>query len=128
MEKSPFEYKLIRNSSAIGLPVRPTSRRLVGFLWLQSIRRFVCNNNRNLSSQVKVHGDAAENPHQGLPLRPENLALGALLVGWGGVSVQFQTLSLLADSEMKSAPHLTGRLLSAILGAFWAYLLSVLLL
>lgn len=65
---------------------------------------------------------------QGLPLRPENLALGALLVGWGGVSVQFQTLSLLADSEMKSAPHLTGRLLSAILGAFWAYLLSVLLL
>ena len=64
----------------------------------------------------------------GLPCRPLNLALGALLVGWGGISVQFQTLALLADSEMKSAPHLTGRFTSAIFGALWAYGLSVLFL
>lgn len=65
---------------------------------------------------------------RGLPLTPENLALAAALVGWGGVSVHFQTLGLLADSKMNSAPHLTGRCLSAVLGAIYAYLAGSVLL
>ena len=35
-------------------------------------------------------------------------------MGWGGLSVHFQTLSLIADREIESAPHTAGRLLSAL--------------
>ncbi|MBQ6273778.1 MAG: sporulation protein [Oscillospiraceae bacterium] len=63
---------------------------------------------------------------RGLPLTPGNLALAAALVGWGGVSVQFQTLAVLADSEIKSSPHLAGRLMSAVFGAALAYGLGTL--
>ena len=65
---------------------------------------------------------------RGLPLTPGNLALAAALVGWGGVSVQFQTLAVLADREIKSSLHLAGRLLSAALGALFSFLLAALLL
>ena len=65
---------------------------------------------------------------QGLPINPGNLALAAGLVGWGGISVHFQTLSVLADSPVPSTRHLVGRLLSATLGAFLAFVLGQLLL
>ena len=64
---------------------------------------------------------------RGLKPTPGNLALAAALMGWGGVSVQFQTLSLLADSDIKSAPHTAGRLLSAIFGSVLAYVFALFL-
>lgn len=57
---------------------------------------------------------------RGLPPTPQNLALAAALMGWGGLSVHFQTLSLIADRDIKSAPHTAGRLMSAI----WSFLLA----
>ena len=53
----------------------------------------------------------------------QTLAAAAGLVGWGGVSVQFQTLALLSDSSTKGALHLAGRLSSALLSFCLAYLL-----
>ena len=58
---------------------------------------------------------------RGLSLSPTNLALAAALVGWGGVSVHFQTLAVLAEGHEKSSPHLAGRILSAFFGAGLAY-------
>ncbi|MBR5095321.1 MAG: hypothetical protein IK095_09505 [Oscillospiraceae bacterium] len=65
---------------------------------------------------------------RGLPPTPGNMALAAALVGWGGLSVHFQTLSVLADSEIKSSLHLAGRLMSAVFGAALAYGLGSMLL
>ena len=65
---------------------------------------------------------------RGLPLTPGTLALAGALVGWGGVSVLFQTQAVLADREIKSSLHLAGRLLSAALGALFSFLLGALLL
>ena len=65
---------------------------------------------------------------RGLPATPENLALAAGLLGWGGVSVQFQTLAVIADSELKGALHFAGRLVSALLGALFAYAFALLFL
>ena len=48
-------------------------------------------------------------------------------MGWGGLSVQFQTLALIADTQIKSAPHTAGRLLSAVFGSVLAYALGRLL-
>ena len=59
---------------------------------------------------------------RGLPPTPLNLAIASAMVGWGGVSVQFQTLAVLADSNIKGALHRTGRLSSAVLSFCLAYL------
>jgi hypothetical protein len=64
---------------------------------------------------------------RGLPPAPQNLALAAGIMGWGGLSVQLQTLSLIADRDIKSAPHTAGRLLSAGLSFLLAYCLAFLL-
>ena len=64
---------------------------------------------------------------RGLPPTPMNLALAGAIMGWGGLSVHFQTLSLIADREIESAPHLAGRLLSALLSFFLAGILGSLL-
>lgn len=58
---------------------------------------------------------------RGLPPAPLNLALAAGLLGWGGVSVHFQTIALLADTNIKGTLHTAGRLLSAILSFAMAY-------
>lgn len=58
---------------------------------------------------------------QGLRLCPASLALAAFLVGWGGLSVHFQTLGLLEGCRAKGSFHLTGRLISACIGALTAY-------
>ena len=65
---------------------------------------------------------------EGLALTPPSFALAALLTGWGGLSVHFQTLSLLAGGKAKGALHLTGRLLSASIGAALAYAAALLFL
>ena len=63
---------------------------------------------------------------RGLPLTPGNLALSAALVGWGGISVHLQSLAALGDLPIKSGRHLAGRLLSASLGALFAWALALL--
>ena len=65
---------------------------------------------------------------RGLSVSPANLSLAAGMLGWGGISVHFQTLSLLCDTEIKSALHFAGRLMSAIISAVLAYLISFLFL
>lgn len=58
---------------------------------------------------------------RGLSLNAANLSLAAFLLGWGGISVHFQTRALLAGSEIKGALHFTGRLVSASIAAVTAY-------
>lgn len=64
---------------------------------------------------------------RGLPPTPLNMALAAGILGWGGVSVHFQTLAVLAGSKIKGALHFAGRLISASIGMVLAYALSMLL-
>lgn len=59
---------------------------------------------------------------RGLPPTPLHLALAAGLVGWGGLSVQFQSLAVLAELRIKSAPLVAGRVLSAVFSFFLALL------
>lgn len=61
---------------------------------------------------------------QGLAATPANLALAAAILGWGGISVHFQTAAVLADADIKTAPHFRGRLMSAALGAALGYILG----
>lgn len=61
----------------------------------------------------------------GLHPCPEPLALAAFLLGWGGLSVHFQTLGVLSGSDVKGALHLTGRLLSAVFAAVLAYVIGL---
>ena len=61
---------------------------------------------------------------RGLSLSPANLALAAGMLGWGGVSVHFQTLSLFSDTDIKSALHFAGRVISGIFSAFLAWLFA----
>lgn len=65
---------------------------------------------------------------RGLPLTPASLALAAWIVGWGGVSVLFQSLAVLADLPVKTGKMLLGRVLSAVLGAGFAWVLGTMLL
>ena len=58
---------------------------------------------------------------RGLPVTRQSLSLAAFLLGWGGLSVHFQTLAVLADADVKSAPHTAGRLMSAAISAALAY-------
>ena len=59
----------------------------------------------------------------GLRACPETLSLSSFLLGWGGLSVHFQTLGVLSGSDVKGALHLTGRLLSAVFAAVLAYVI-----
>ena len=61
---------------------------------------------------------------RGLSLSPANLALAAGMLGWGGVSVHFQTLSLFSDTDIKTALHFAGRVISGIFSAFLAWLFA----
>lgn len=62
---------------------------------------------------------------RGLSPSPASFALAAFLLGWGGLSVQFQTLAVLAESKIKGTLHLAGRLLSAVSAAVMAYAAGV---
>lgn len=57
----------------------------------------------------------------GSTFSPENLALAAFLLGWGGFSVHFQTFSLLRDTDIKAARYMIGRLVIALIAAVAAY-------
>lgn len=57
----------------------------------------------------------------GLNITPLNLALTAFILGWGGISVHFQTLAVISDTDIKTARYIVGRLIIAISGAVLAY-------
>lgn len=58
---------------------------------------------------------------RGLALRPINLALAAFLVGWGGISVHYQTMAQIAGTGLEGKYHFAGRLMSGSTGAVLAY-------
>jgi sporulation integral membrane protein YlbJ len=53
----------------------------------------------------------------GLAPTVQTLAVAALLLGWGGLSVQGQTLSVIAGTDLRLAPHLLGRALCGVFAA-----------
>lgn len=57
----------------------------------------------------------------GLGITPENLALAAFILGWGGISVHFQTFAVISDTDIKTARYIIGRLIIALFGAVIAY-------
>lgn len=59
---------------------------------------------------------------RGLALHPMNLALAAFLVGWGGVSVHYQTMAQIAGTGLEGRYHFAGRLMSGSIGAVLAYI------
>lgn len=61
---------------------------------------------------------------RGLSVNALNLSLAAAILGWGGISVHFQTAAVLVDSEIKTAPHMAGRIICAVIGAALAYILG----
>ena len=64
---------------------------------------------------------------RGLAATPCNLALCAFLLGFGGLSVHCQTLSVLSGTKIRCARHFAGRILHGALSALYAYLLFTLL-
>lgn len=62
---------------------------------------------------------------EGLAVSPLNLALAAFLLGWGGISVHFQTFSVISGTDIKTARYMIGRFFIALLGAVIALLSAV---
>ncbi len=60
---------------------------------------------------------------RGLPPSGARFVLAAFLCGWGGLSVQFQTMAVLAETDLNAGPHFVGRLCSAALSALLAAVL-----
>ena len=54
---------------------------------------------------------------RGMPAHPQNLALAAFLLGFGGLSVHAQTLSAVAGTKIRCARHFAGRILHGLLSA-----------
>lgn len=59
---------------------------------------------------------------RGLDMQPVNLALAAFLVGWGGISVHYQTMAQIAGTGLDGKYHFAGRLMSGSIGAMLAYM------
>lgn len=60
---------------------------------------------------------------RGLPPSGARFVLAAFLCGWGGLSVQFQTMAVLAETDLDARSNVVGRLLSALLSALLAFVL-----
>ena len=58
----------------------------------------------------------------GLSVSPINLALAAFILGWGGISVHFQTLSVIGGTDIKTARYIIGRFVIALMGSALALL------
>ena len=61
---------------------------------------------------------------RGLPLTPARFVLVSFLCGWGGLSVQFQTMAVLAETDLDVRPHLVGRIFSALLSCLLSFALT----
>ncbi len=57
---------------------------------------------------------------RGLPPTKGRFVLAAFLCGWGGLSVWFQTMAVLAETDLDARGHIVGRLLSSVLSALLA--------
>ncbi len=58
---------------------------------------------------------------------PIPLAVTALLLGWGGLSVHCQTMGVLAGTDIRCARHLAGRALCGMFAAAYTYVGALLL-
>lgn len=63
----------------------------------------------------------------GLPPTPANLALCSFLLGFGGLSVHCQTLSVLEGTDMKCARHFAGRILHGLVSALLTFIAASIL-
>lgn len=61
---------------------------------------------------------------QGMAPTPEHLALGAFLLGWGGMCVHLQSVSVTAGTGMDLSRRLRGKLCHGLLSAAVAYCVS----
>lgn len=57
----------------------------------------------------------------GLKITPQSLALAAFILGWGGISVHFQSFAVISETDIKTARYIIGRFIIASLGAILAY-------
>lgn len=64
----------------------------------------------------------------GVPVSPGALAAAAFILGWGGLSVHFQTLSVLEGLDLSTLKHTLGKLLHGLLSAGIAFVLALLFL
>ena len=55
------------------------------------------------------------------------MTLAAFVLGWGGLSVHMQSLSVAGSAEIKGALHFTGHLLCAGIAAMYTYILTLFL-
>lgn len=62
---------------------------------------------------------------RGLSAQPINIALAGAALGWGGLSVHFQTRALLQGLNVKGSLHTPARLISCSLTALFSYALSL---
>lgn len=58
----------------------------------------------------------------GLDICPENTALAAFILSWGGLSVHFQTYAIISGTDIKTARYMIGRLIIALMAAALALL------
>lgn len=61
---------------------------------------------------------------EGMAATPGNLALASFILGWGGISVHFQTMSVLADTDLTGRRHILGRLCCAAISAVISFLIG----
>lgn len=54
---------------------------------------------------------------EGLPPTAQNLALASFILGWGGLSVQAQAASALADSRLPAGRHVLGKMIHGTVSA-----------
>lgn len=62
---------------------------------------------------------------QGLTVSPSSLALAAFILGWGGISVHFQTFALLSGTDIKTARYIIGRFLIATVAGISAFVAGI---
>ena len=60
---------------------------------------------------------------RGLPATNARFILAAFLCGWGGLSVQLQSLAVLSETDLSGRAHVVGHLLSGLFSALLATLL-----
>lgn len=59
---------------------------------------------------------------RGLPPTNARFTLAAFLCGWGGLSVQLQSLAVISETDLSGRAHVVGRLLSGLFSAILAAL------
>ena len=60
---------------------------------------------------------------RGIAYDPIVYAAASALIGWGGLSVHFQSRALLSDTKIKGALHFAGHLFSAVISFALTYLI-----